>query len=359
MRWIGLLFLGMGYLFAQPVANNKFTPLFNGKNFDGWFLKLSSNDKTLIPKTYGIHDSGWVHITKDLPDNYHLNTGENDTYGMMFTNKRYSHYVLKWEYKWGTKKMNSFETWQYDGGVFYHNQNEGIFPAGIEYQVRYNHFKNKNHTGDVITTSVVCKRYTKNGWSFEFPENGGVGKMAAPNTGLEAMAGVPFHALNNQWNKCELIVMGKEYALYKLNGKIVNYITDLSVGEGTFGFQSETSEIFYRNIELMETATVIPYSETKKDSFATTGLKLKSDKFIKVVSNKIPVLIEKGSNSLKLTNYSGKKATSKVYTSKGNVVAQQDVPSGNTSTYSLLPGTYALEIELGKEKSVHVIHTGK
>ena len=49
-----------------------------------------------------------------------------------------------------------------------------------------------------------------------------------------------------------------KYAILKLNGKIVNMATDLSVGEGILGLQAETAEIFYRNIMIKELDKDIP-----------------------------------------------------------------------------------------------------
>ena len=48
------------------------------------------------------------------------------------------------------------------------------------------------------------------------------------------------------------------YAIQKLNGEIVNMATDLSVGEGIIGLQSETAEIFYRKIMIKEFDEEIP-----------------------------------------------------------------------------------------------------
>ena len=52
--------------------------------------------------------------------------------------------------------------------------------------------------------------------------------------------------------------MGNAYTIHKLNGEIVNMGTNLSVGEGIIGFQSETAEIYYRNIEIKEFDKVVP-----------------------------------------------------------------------------------------------------
>jgi hypothetical protein len=58
--------------------------------------------------------------------------------------------------------------------------------------------------------------------------------------------------------------MGDEYTIHKLNGKIVNMATDLPYSEGIIGFQSETAEILYRNIEIKEYDEIIPMEKFMK-----------------------------------------------------------------------------------------------
>ena len=94
-------------------------------------------------KVYAIED-GMVHVfNDDFPDEYELNTGENATHGLFYTNKNYSKYILRFEYKWGKRIANNFDQWQYDAGCYYHVFDDKIWPKGIEYQVRYNHIENK------------------------------------------------------------------------------------------------------------------------------------------------------------------------------------------------------------------------
>jgi hypothetical protein len=66
------------------------------------------------------------------------------------------------------------------------------------------------------------------------------------------------NALNDKWNQCEIIVMGNKYTIHKLNGEIVNLATDLNLSEGIIGLQSETAEIFYRNIMIKEFSEDMP-----------------------------------------------------------------------------------------------------
>ncbi|WP_319481333.1 DUF1080 domain-containing protein [uncultured Draconibacterium sp.] len=245
--------------------NNKgFVKLFNGENWDGWHLKLKNGDDALAEKVYAIED-GMVHVFNDeFPDEYNLNKGENATHGLFYTNKNYSKYILRFEYKWGSKIANNFDEWQYDAGCYYHVFDDKIWPKGIEYQVRYNHITNKNHTGDFWAASTHLDwTSTADTSSFLLPKDGGINAGRKKNE-LYGYAKAKYNALNNKWNKCEVIVMGDKYTIHKLNGVIVNMGTNLSHSEGMIGFQSETAEIFYRNIEIKEFDEIIPIEEFVK-----------------------------------------------------------------------------------------------
>lgn len=58
--------------------------------------------------------------------------------------------------------------------------------------------------------------------------------------------------------------MGDKYSIHKLNGKIVNMATDLLYSRGIIGLQSETAEIYYRNIEIKEFSEDIPIEKFLK-----------------------------------------------------------------------------------------------
>ena len=58
--------------------------------------------------------------------------------------------------------------------------------------------------------------------------------------------------------------MGDKYAIHKLNGKIVNIGIDLGIEKGKIGLQSETGEIYYRNIRILEFDKDIPMDKFVK-----------------------------------------------------------------------------------------------
>lgn len=250
---------------ATHQQENGFENIFNGENFDGWYLKLRKNDAALAQKVFSIENNE-VHVFDDeFPEEYNLNTGENDTHGLFYTQKSYSKYILRFEYKWGDRKANNFKRWQYDAGVYYHVTDDKVWPVGIEYQIRYNHITDKNHTGDLIRPQGAGYTWYSDakGEYYLHPDDGGVlddkkGWLhyAKPTTN--------YHALDGQWNICEIIVMGSEYAIHKLNGEVINMAFDLKPAAGIIGFQSETAEIYYRNIKIKEFDEIIPAEEFLK-----------------------------------------------------------------------------------------------
>ena len=245
---------------VKQTASNGFRPLFNGKNFDGWYLKIRSGDQELAKRVFAIED-GMVHIFNDaFPDEYKLGTGEIDTHGLFYTKTEYSKFILKFEYKWGSKIANNFNKWQYDAGVYYHITNDSIWPTGIEYQIRYDHTKNRNHTGDLIRPPGTNYQWYSNEESETYlsPEDGGTRKndkgwlhYAAPTDN--------HNSLNNQWNSCEVVVMGGDYVIHKLNGEVINAAFNINPSAGIIGFQAETAEIFYRSIQIKELQKKYPY----------------------------------------------------------------------------------------------------
>lgn len=255
---LSLLCFVCSYAQNEPERDKDgFVKLYNERNFEGWYLKIRGGATDEAAKVFAVGEKGMVHVFKNYPDSFELNTGNSYTHGLMYTNKKYSKFIFKFEYKWGDKIMNNFNQFQYDAGMYYHVYDDAIWPKGIEYQVRYDHTKKKNHTGDFWASGTSFQWYSLDGTHFMAPYNGGKEQAikSGEHLGLEK---VKYNGLNHKWNKCEVIVMGNEYAIHKLNGQIVNIATHLSQSEGVIGLQSETAEIFYRNIMIKEFDESIP-----------------------------------------------------------------------------------------------------
>lgn len=246
-------------------SEDGFKTIFNGENFDGWYIKLKDNDEELGKRVFQINDN-MVHVFGEgWPDEIDLDKGINGTIGMLYTKKSYSKYHLKFQYKWGSKKANYFANWQYDAGVYYHISDDKIFPTGVEFQIHYVPEKNHNGTGDIIRPGGQEYDWYFNEETGDYlhPNDGGIlYKGQETYTGKKWLHSAKitknFNALNDQWNTCEIIAMGEGYVIHKLNGEVVNMAFNVKPSEGIIGFQSETAEIFYRNIEIKEFDAVIP-----------------------------------------------------------------------------------------------------
>jgi hypothetical protein len=252
---ISLLFIhSASVVFA---AEDGYTPLFNGKDFNDWSIILRNGSTEDIKKVYTIDPDGILHVFRDLPAGSGEETDKDGTHGVMTTKKSYSMYSLKFEYKWGKKLVNNHKDFQYDAGVFYHISEVKVFPVGLQYQVRYNHLANRNHSGDFIASVTTILWTSQDGKTFEWPDKGGLPQPKKQGEHYAHPSAV-FHGLDDQWNECEIIVMGNQYALHKLNGKIINMATELPSSKGPIAIESETAEVYWRNIRIKEFAQSIP-----------------------------------------------------------------------------------------------------
>ncbi|NOY42216.1 MAG: DUF1080 domain-containing protein, partial [Planctomycetes bacterium] len=118
----------------EAIAETAWTPLFNGKNLDGFdtFLGMYTEDR-LNEDTENIvtvHD-GMVHVYRDTPQ------GSKVPFGYFSTQKEYSHFHLRFEYKWGEKKFAPRTEVMRDTGVIYHMVGpHAVWPRGVECQVQ-------------------------------------------------------------------------------------------------------------------------------------------------------------------------------------------------------------------------------
>jgi Domain of Unknown Function (DUF1080) len=242
---------------AEPGVPQARVALYDGRGFDHWLLVSRDGKPETAANVFSPGDNSEIHVYKNYPDGYQIDGKANDTHALMVSRKSYSRYSFKFDYKWGTKKLNNFGQWQYDAGFYYHMQDQKVWPASLEFQIRYDHLKRKNHTGDLWNLGV----------NFSW-EKGPDGCYIAPGQGgtlvkdkkweHPAWASAEVHALDGQWNQCEVIVMGGDYAIHKVNGRVVNYATFLSKDSGPIALQAETAEIFYRNITICEFPAALP-----------------------------------------------------------------------------------------------------
>src|SRR6185503_8472124 len=107
---------------AELTKGDSWKPLFNGTNLDGWYIVLRNARSDDPDHLVQIHD-GAVHMYKDAPD------GTQQPHGYIVTQKEYSSYNLRLEYKWGSKRFGQRAKSRRDAGILYHAVGkDGVWP---------------------------------------------------------------------------------------------------------------------------------------------------------------------------------------------------------------------------------------
>lgn len=247
----------------RVATENSWTPLFNGKDLDNWDIVVGRQGPLRLDedpdRIFQIYD-GMVHIYNDAEDKSEVQ------YGYFLTRKAYSHYHLRFEFKWGTKKFKPRLEMPRDAGVLYHIAGEKVvWPRSLELQVE------ENGVGDFLTVYGTQAKTTVDPESIDKIRVGNARFREQSQGGVPYVSGGPKvywvyrhpDAEQEGWNTVELIVHGAESAVHKVNGQVVNRLTDLRqlgedgeswipLVEGKILFQAEAAEVFYRNIEIKE-----------------------------------------------------------------------------------------------------------
>ncbi|HLP04168.1 MAG TPA: DUF1080 domain-containing protein [Paludibacter sp.] len=200
LTFISFLMLSLPLsLQAKKTAEPKF---FTTRNASSWSYIL--NDKTLNPADVFLMGDGVLHIT-------------GVSSGYLRTNKKYSNYTLKLEYRWTDGVGNS--------GVLVHIQpKDSIWPVCFQVQQR------AGAAGDVICMNGLRAKECTDSVKFTVP------KMKPTN---EKTPG--------EWNSMEIISKKGTLTVF-INGELQNKVTGLTATKGYIGFQNEGKPLEFRKL---------------------------------------------------------------------------------------------------------------
>jgi len=248
-----LVAIGVGLGGSTPTARSMpsddgWTPLFNGRDLDGWYTWLPSSGRNNDPRgVFRVHD-GMLHIL-DIP------VGEQDQeFGYVATVDEYAAYRLRFQYRWGEKRFPPRAAEKRDSGLLYHVVGADlIWPRSLECQVQ------EGDTGDLfllggtgLTTTVESlgvdeKKYRDRG----VPHVQVDGRIVKSGT----------HESPTDWNTVEVVV-ADDVVVHVVNGVVNNRGTSPSqpdpadparmipLTRGRILFQAEGAEVYYRGIEM-------------------------------------------------------------------------------------------------------------
>jgi len=192
--------------------NEKWTPLFNGKDLSGFAFHLGKKG-TENKGTFTVKDG--IIVVSGKPSGY------------MYTKKSYSKYIL--EYEWTFKRpanLKDDKKFKANSGCLVHigEANQlGIWPRCIEVQGMY------HQAGLIlpIPRKLECK----------------LTEDKKARTRVLKPVG--------EWQTTRIEVDGGDMKIY-LNGALISTVADCVLTEGPIGFQSEGKEIHLKNIRIQE-----------------------------------------------------------------------------------------------------------
>lgn len=219
--------------------------LFNGNDLSGWYSYLPSKGKNNDPEGVFRAENGVIRILGVK------NNGFRE-FGYLATDKSYSNYHLRLEYRWGETRFAPRDQSKRDSGVVYHvTGRDRVWPEGVEYQIQ------EGDTGDfwllggpTLTTTVASPNQKE-------PQ------YAANGSPYTSRSGRFVRIIKDQaheragWNTVDIIVQGSA-AVHMINGEVNNRAYSLHtpggapLSAGKILLQAEGAEVFYRNIQLRQ-----------------------------------------------------------------------------------------------------------
>ena len=188
--------------------------LFNGKDLAGWDIKIKDhpfNDN--YKNTFRVEDS-MLRVSYSDYDKFDLQ------FGHLYTQKPYSYYKLKFEYRFHGDHLADAPAWgDRNSGVMLHSQSAGSmelrqsFPVSLEFQLLCGNGKDTITTGNVCTPGTFI---TVNNKLF-------TGHIMNSNSKTY---------LKDEWVTGEADVYGDSLIRHIINGDTVLVYTKPMIGEG-------------------------------------------------------------------------------------------------------------------------------
>ncbi len=258
--WRNLLFIALPLLMSACGASKEsrsepdWIDLFNGKNLEGWTVKVHHHDVGVnFANTFRAED-GIIKVRYDQYGDF------NDQFSHLYYEKPFSHFHLKLEYRFvGELQKGAPEYTLLNSGVMFHSQDpktilkEQNWPISVEMQ-----FLAGLGDGKPRPTGNMCSPGT------EIVYQGELYKDHCLESSSKTFD-------KDEWVKAELIVLGDSLITHIINGDTVLQYSKPTMGGGvvqgydsaiwqvgkplTSGFialQSEGQPIDFRNIELRE-----------------------------------------------------------------------------------------------------------
>jgi hypothetical protein len=244
----------LGILSMVTPQQEKWVPLFNGKDLSNWTVKIFHHEVGDNYSNTFRAEEGMIKVRYNAYDHF------NNRYGHLFYNKPFSHFKLRFDYRFtGIWRPDAPSYTKINSGIMYHSQDpktilkEQDWPISVEMQLL-------GGLDDGLARPT--------------------GNMCSPGTDVVFRGRVdPRHCINSssktyygdQWVHAELIVLGDSLVSHLINGDTVLQYSKPQIGggvangynpalkidgkllkEGFIALQSEGQEIDFKQIELLD-----------------------------------------------------------------------------------------------------------
>lgn len=133
---------------AAPAGN--WISLFNGRNLDGWTVKIAGLDAGDNYRDTFRAEDGMLRVSYRQYDKF------GDRFGSLFYHRKFSHYWVRAQYRFVGTGAPGAPGWSYkNGGLQLHSQSPGSmrkdqqFPVSVEFDIVGGWFVGSRPTGDV------------------------------------------------------------------------------------------------------------------------------------------------------------------------------------------------------------------
>lgn len=250
---VAVFFAGSAFSSGTPSDDAQWRPLFNGRNLDGWTIKIAKHALgENFAETFRVED-GVIKVSYDRYGKF------DEQFGHLYSNQPYSSYILRLEYRITGEAISDAPSWaRLNSGVMIHSQSplsmelNQLWPASLEFQFLAVGTSAGRQTGNVCTpgTNLELK-----------------GKLVTDHIIDSASKLFPL----DEWISAEIEVHGNKQVVHRINGlEVLRYQrpqldpseasaqrllaagAPLQLSFGHIALQAEGQPIWFRNIHIRQ-----------------------------------------------------------------------------------------------------------
>jgi len=247
-----LLVLSAATVAAEAHDSRPWIPLFNGKDLEGWTVKITGHPLgENFANTFRVED-GIIKVAYDQYPKF------DKRFGHLYSNIPYSRYILRMEYRFEGQMMPDAPNYvNLNSGVMIHSQSpqsmplDQAFPASIEFQFLADEGKGPRPTGNMCSPGTHIEMD---------------GKLITQHIVRSKAPTFPA----DEWVKIEVEVRGYDEIIHRVNGvEVLRYqhpqldpkdawaaaVAKAGAARqlhfGHIALQAEGQGVWFRNIELL------------------------------------------------------------------------------------------------------------